>query len=400
MKIFISACLLLVLFLSNVFAQEEKKPKVTFNNGVGIIHPDSLFSLNFRFRLQARAAFTTYSGENLEIESVEARIRRMRLRFAGFMLSPRLTYYIQLSFSRGDMDWNGIDNSVYNSSPNVVRDAVLNYKFSKRFTLGFGQTKLPGNRQRKVSSGELQFPDRALTNAIYTVDRDFGLFGTYNGEISSMVYLLKGAVSTGEGRNSLISDNGLAYTGRVEFLPFGAFTNKGDYFEGDLEREQTPKLSIAGGYSYNAKARRTRGTTGSDLYESRDLESILIDMVFKYYGWAFSSEYLTRNTDNPITTNNDGEIRTAVIGRGNLFQTSYIFRNNFEIAGRYAVSVPNKKVYSYQPQLEEVAIGATKYLRKHRVKLQFDLTYGMTTNKETDTTADYWRPRFQVELGI
>lgn len=400
MKILIFACLLVVLFLSNVFAQDEKKPSVTFKNGVGIVHPDSLFSLNFRFRLQARAAFTTFSGEDFEVETVEARIRRMRLRFEGFMLSPRFTYYIQLSFSRGDMDWNDIESSIYNTSPNIVRDVILNYKLTPKFTLGFGQTKLPGNRQRVVSSGELEFPDRALTNATYTIDRDFGVFGTYNGKISNMVYLLKGAVSTGEGRNSIISSDGLAYTGRVEFLPFGAFTNKGDYFEGDLEREQSPKLSVAGGYSYNENAKRTRGTTGLDLYESRDLESVLIDMLFKYNGWAFATEYLTRNTDNPITANDDGLIRTAIVGRGNLFQTSYIFKNNFEIAGRYSLSVPNDKVSAYQLQYKEIAVGATKYLRRHRVKMQFDLTYGVTKNKAIDAVTDYWRPRFQIELGI
>lgn len=400
MKIFISICLILILFLSIGYAQEEKEPQVTFKNGVGIVHPDSIFSLNFRFRLQARGTYTTYSGEDLEVETVEARIRRMRIRFEGFMLNPKLTYYIQLSFSRGDMAWNGIENSIYNNSPNIVRDAIINYKITTRITLGFGQTKLPGNRQRVVSSGELQFPDRALTNTFYTIDRDFGLFGTYTGEISSMVYLLKGVVSTGEGRNSEISDNGLAYTGRVELLPFGSFTNNGDYFEGDLEREKTPKLSIAGGYSYNAKARRTRGTTGSDLYELRDLESILIDVLFKYKGWAISCEYLTRNTDNPITTHNDGRIRTVVIGRGNLYQVSYFFRNNFEIAGRYAISIPNEKVYSYQRQFEELTWGVTKYLRRHRVKLQFDLTYGKTIDLTTDTKSDYWSPRFQIELGI
>lgn len=397
-KVAIILVITLVPFLS--FSQEEKKPLVSFKNGIGIAHPDSLFSLNFRFRLQARASFVTNSGDELAVESLEARIRRTRLRFEGFMLNTKLTYYLQLSFSRGDMDWSGVENSTYNNSPNIVRDAIINYKLNQNFTLGFGQTKLPGNRQRVVSSSELQFPDRALTNTHYNIDRDFGFFGTFTGNARKMVYLIKTAVTTGEGRNSEISDNGLAYTGRIELLPLGEFTNNGDYFEGDLEREKTPKLSIAGGYSYNDKARRTRGTIGSDLYESRDLESVLIDVLFKYNGWEFSSEYLTRNTNNPVTTNADSQIRTVIIGRGNLFQTSYLFKNNFELAGRYAISVPDKKVYAYQHQFEEFALGATKYLRKHRVKIQCDVTYGKTSDLEAKTTTDFWSPRFQIELGI
>lgn len=400
MNIRLAFILLITLVPFLGFSQEEKKPQISFKNGVGITHPDSLFSLNFRFRMQARAGFTTASGDDLAVETVEARIRRMRLRFEGFMLNPKLTYYIQLSFSRGDMDWNGVDNSIYNNSPNIVRDAMIFYRATPNFTLGFGQTKLPGNRQRVVSSGELQFPDRALSNAFYNIDRDFGFFGTYTGNVSKVVYLFKGAVTTGEGRNSEISDNGLAYTGRIELLPLGAFTNKGDYFEGDLEREKTPKLSIAGGYCYNDKARRTRGTTGSDLYESRDLESVLIDVLFKYNGWALSSEYITRNTDNPVTTSTDGKTRTVLVGRGNLYQASYLFKNNFEIAGRFSSSVPNDKVIATQRQFEEFAIGATKYLRKHRVKLQGDITYGKTSNLETNTSVNFWSPRFQIEFGI
>ena len=55
---------------------------------------------------------------------------------------------------------------------------------------------------------------------------------------------LKGAFSTGDGRNALPIDGGMAYTGRIEWLPFGAFTNKGDYSEGDIEMEPKPKFSL------------------------------------------------------------------------------------------------------------------------------------------------------------
>jgi hypothetical protein len=41
---------------------------------------------------------------------------------------------------------------------------------------GFGQTKLPGNNQRVVSSGSLEFTDRTINNSRFNIDRDFGLF--------------------------------------------------------------------------------------------------------------------------------------------------------------------------------------------------------------------------------
>src|SRR5690554_736734 len=74
-------------------------PYFSFGKGVGIISPDSMYLLNIRFRMQNRVGFTTESMSDLSLSEVEARIRRLRLRFDGFMLTERLTYVIQLSFT-------------------------------------------------------------------------------------------------------------------------------------------------------------------------------------------------------------------------------------------------------------------------------------------------------------
>ena len=36
---------------------------------------------------------------------------------------------------------------------NIIRDAVITYRPNRHWNLSFGQTKLPGNRQRVNSSG-------------------------------------------------------------------------------------------------------------------------------------------------------------------------------------------------------------------------------------------------------
>src|SRR5690606_19864671 len=92
------------------FTKQEK--------GFGILTADSLYSLKFQFRMQNRAAFVSKDLDDLTAESFEFRVRRLRLKFEGFVYDPKLTYYIQLSFSRGDMDWRGPENSVNNLSPN------------------------------------------------------------------------------------------------------------------------------------------------------------------------------------------------------------------------------------------------------------------------------------------
>ena len=402
--VFFSITLSLVFGTNLINAQENhepKKPVFYFNNGIGIIAPDSIFSLNFRFRIQTRAGYTTVSETDFSATAIEARVRRLRMRFEGFIINPKFNYYIQLSFSRGDMDWNVRDNSSVNTSPNIVRDAVVIYKPNQNLSFLFGQTKLPGNRQRVVSSGELQFADRSISNAAFNIDRDFGFQAIYQNNISNFIYVIKAAVSSGEGRNSVISGAGLAYTGRLEILPFGKFTNKGDYFEGDIEREQTPKLSLAAGYHYNENAMRTAGTLGSDLYNSRDLHSFIADILLKYRGLALAAEYLNRNTISPVTQNAQLQERTVYVGQGGMLQLSYNFKSNFEIAGRYSIVTPYKSIEDKEPQKEEMGLGVTKYLRRHRVKLQAHIFY--QREKELDTmqfAGKNWAGMFQIELGL
>jgi phosphate-selective porin OprO/OprP len=125
-----------------------------------------------------------------------------------------LNYVIQLAFTRADMDY---DDTGF---PNIVRDAMILYAVSDHFSVRLGQTKLPGNRQRVTSPGDLQLADRSIVNSTFNIDRDFGLQLYYNNNIQGFNYVLRGAISFGEGRNITSSDRGLAYTGRVELLPW------------------------------------------------------------------------------------------------------------------------------------------------------------------------------------
>lgn len=397
MKKHLPLALLLLLTGSNLQAQQviSPSPYFTYGKGLGITSPDSLFSMNIRFRIQNRFAFKTASEKDLSISEVEARVRRLRLRFDGFIYTPRLSYVIQLGFSRGDMDF---EDTGY---PNVIRDAMVLYAVTNHFSIGIGQTKLPGNRQRVNSSGDLQLPDRSIVNSTFTVDRDFGIQLYYNNHFNDFYYVLRGAMSSGDGRNITSSDRGLAYTGRLELLPLGTFTNNGDYFEGDLAREQSPKVSFGFTYSDNENATRTGGQLGKYLFEERDMETLMADFVIKYKGWALASEYLNRDTFDPITVNTDGEQRFVYHGHGLNVQSSYLFPSNVEIVGRYSEVDPRSTISALTPQIKQYTLGTTKYVKGHRVKLQGDITLeerNWLENNRPDSKN--WQIRFQVEAGI
>ncbi|WP_225034969.1 porin [Winogradskyella sp. SM1960] len=370
-------------------------PYYSYGKGLGITSPDSIFKLNIRFRMQNRL---TYLNNDEEDDGYEAMIRRMRLRFDGYVGDPSIIYVVQLSFSPNDV--GAIEDG---DNLNIIRDAIVFYRPNEHWNIGFGQTKLPGNRQRINSSGALQLTDRSINNARFNIDRDFGLQVYYLNELEDKLsYNIKTAISTGEGRNwTKEPDNGLAFTGRLELFPFGSFKSNGTLFEGDLKREDTPKLMLSGVYHYNNNARRTRGTIGEDLFEKRDMQSVLLDAIVKYNGWAFQTAYMNRISDDPITVNPDdmSESRYVFTGSGFDTQLSYMFLSNYELVGRYSYQEPHKDIEALTPQTNQYSLGVTKYIWEHALKLQAEITNSEYSYIDSSTSND-WYLRFQIEIGI
>ncbi|WP_179320935.1 porin [Winogradskyella helgolandensis] len=393
---------ILFLVLSQISIGQENNdiklsalPYYSYGKGLGITSPDSIFKLNIRFRMQNRL---TYLNNEDEEDGYEAMIRRLRLRFDGYVGDPSIIYVIQLSFSPNDV--GAIEDG---DNLNIIRDAIVFYRPNDHWNIGFGQTKLPGNRQRINSSGALQLTDRSINNSRFNIDRDFGLQVYYLNELQDKFsYNVKTAISTGEGRNwTKEPDNGLAFTGRLELFPFGAFKSNGTLFEGDIKREETPKLMLSGVYHFNNNARRTRGTIGDELFEQRDIQSVLLDAIVKYNGWAFQTAYMNRTTDDAITINPEDALESRYVFAGSGFdaQLSYIFYNNYELVGRYSYQEPHKDIETLTPQTNQYSLGVTKYIWEHALKLQAEIT-NSELNYFDNSTANDWYVRFQVEIGI
>ena len=370
-------------------------PYYSYGKGLGLTSPDSIFQFNIRFRMQNRV---TYLQNDDEEAAIDGQIRRLRLRFDGYVGDPRFLYAIQLSFAPGD-----VGEVKEGENINIIRDAIVFYRPNKHWNIGFGQTKLPGNRQRVNSSGGLQLTDRTINNAKFTLDRDFGVqVHNLNEYLDKFSYNFKGAISMGEGRNSTDEpDNGLAYTGKVELFPLGAFTRDGTYFEGDLVREKSPKLLFSGAYQFNNKARRTQGQLGDDLFEKRDMQSLLLDAMFKYRGWAAMCAFMQRTANNPVTVNPDDVSETEYVyaGHGLDYQLNYIFPSDYEIIGRFSTQKVHQDIHRFAPNQKQYSVGLTKYIWEHSFKAQLeatldDLSYFNGTSKQN------WYVRFQVEIGI
>jgi hypothetical protein len=370
-------------------------PYYSYGKGLGITSADSLFQLNIRFRMQNRV---TYFNEEKEDNRYEAQIRRLRLRFDGYVLNPKFLYVIQLSFAPGD-----VGEIQEGENINIIRDAVFYYRPNKHWNFLFGQTKLPGNRQRVNSSGALQLTDRTINNARFTIDRDFGFQAYYiNEKTDAFSYNVKTAVSTGEGRNwTQTSDDGVALTGKVELFPFGSFKNNGIYFEGDVARESKPKLMLSGAFQQNNKAVRTNGQLGNLLFEPKTIRSYFADLMFKYNGWAFMSAYMQRESSDLVTYNPDDitQFNYVYAGKGMDYQLSYIFKNNFEVIGRFSNQFVDHEIKPFTPDLKQYSLGVTKYIREHAFKLQAEVTFDEKEYYSGDVENN-WYLRLQLEIGI
>lgn len=372
---------LLFILASTSRAQEISDTK--FGKGlINFVAKDSSFSVKFAPRIQGRYVIDwNHDGSNYGSGEQNVLIRRARLKFDGFAYSPKLKYKIELGLSNRDISGG---NQFNRNTSRFILDAVIMWNFYENFVLWAGQTKLPGNIERVVSSANMQLIDRSLLNSNFNIDRDVGIQLRHHTNLGGDFMIReKVAISQGEGRNVTEGNlGGLQYTGRLEFLPFGKFASKGDYSQGDLKREPKPKLMVAVNYDLNQDAVKTRSNLGSymfredgSLYQT-DITTLFIDGMFKYNGFAFMGEYAKRDADDPVALEADGVTPTGDIVRtGNSFngQASYLFKSNYEVTGRYT-TVKYEDVTGRAP-LDQYTLGVSKYVVGHKLKVQSDISY-------------------------
>lgn len=87
-------------------------------------------------------------------------------------------------------------------------------------------------------------------------------------------------------------------------------------------------------------------------------------------------EYSYRDAENPLVINSDGSITEQEVytGQGLNFQGGYVFKNNWEISGRFTTILPDNTFSSNDTQ-NQYTLGGSKYIVGHKLKIQTDLSY-------------------------
>jgi len=394
--------LLIAFVVLSINTQAQiKAPK--FGKGIQFEGADDTYYLKVGLRFQNLVtADWSLADESEGYEAdfnANALVRRSRLKFDGWAVSPKLKYKLELALSNRDNGGGNIDE--FGNAANIILDAIVSWNFVDNLSLRFGQSKLAGNRERVISSSSLQFVDRSRLNSRFTLDRDMFVQLTYHHTIGDE-FLLRESVSvgTGEGKNQITGfHEGYNYTFRLEALPFGKFSSKGDYVSSAIKRESSPKLAIGLTYDMNNNAIRERGQKGSFItnaagdYVGKDLNTIFADMMFKYQGISFMAEYADKATadDVPyIFDVNDEQIGKYYTGSAYNLALGYMFDNNYEVAVRYtdvtADTSTDEKHYTF---------GLNKFIVGHKLKVQTDFSFIDRAERQNSTL---WRTQMEIHF--
>ena len=347
--------------------------------GVEINSADDDFQLRIRVRVQF--LWTVLSGEVGSPDADEPsevqnnfRIRRARFVFQGHAFGKHNQYKLEIDPLRKD---------------NVVLDYYLDFTKKRDVQVRVGQYKLSSNRQRVISSGNLQMVDRSIINAEFSLDRDMGI------DIRSRDFLGKNkmryvfGISTGNGLNNpQFTDFSMVYLARLEYLPLGIFR---DMSEVDFARTK-PRLAIGATYSFFQGANRVRGMIGDNFDDggTANYHFAYVDAIFKVRGFSAISEFSFRegyrkrigeNTEPPgcdplVPPCGPAEETAPRNGLGWMLQAGYLVPNTrFEFAGRGALIKANsKRGATSLTDRYATTFSVSWYFARHPFKIQADVS--------------------------
>lgn len=394
--------LLILLILVPLLNYGQKIKASKFGKGIiNFRDKNNEWGFDFTGRIQLLTKNSwNKEGLNFRDSGSNSGLRRARLKFGGFGFSQKITYYIELGLSENDM----LETSKFVSNlSSVVLDAWIKWNFYKNFSLLIGQSKLPGNIERIISSGKMALVDRSILNREFNIDRDIGLKLMHKFKFSEKFYVKETfALSQGEGR-SVISGNlgGYQYTTRLEFLPFGLFKNNGDYVGDDISYENNFKLNISATYDFNDNAVKSKSNMGEYLkndlgYYKADIKTFFINTHLKYRGLSLMGEYADRNSADPFARNSDNTLTGDVVKTGSALNLhfGYVLPSKLAISARYT-SVEFDKLVTSNTNIKQYTLGVSKYILNHKLKFQSDLTFEESIYSVNSL---FWRLQLEIHF--
>lgn len=353
---------------------------ISFRPGKGLVvkSDDGDFKLATRVRGQLR--YTVEEPGSDQALKQQLRIRRARVVFAGHWFGAKNVFKMELAVSPNDVGFSDnlsldLKDRIPTRSP--LLDLYFEFRQLRDLTLRVGQYKLPSNRTRVISSGNLQMVDRSIVNSEFTLDRDMGLDLRSKDLFGLGLFRYYAGASIGRGRDSQgFDDFGMNYFVRAEVLPLGMFN---DYHESDLSRDPKPRLSIGAVYVYQDRNRGLRRITSKLPIDggTTNYQIVMADAIYKQSGFSAQIEAALR-----LGKRNYGDFLGDPVagipaprdGWGAMMQAGYLIpRMPLEVSARFGVvrALGDATETSLGDQ-NELGAAVSWYLGRHPFKLQVD----------------------------
>ena len=210
-------------------------------------------------------------------------VPRLRVTLSGGVYKPWLRYSFQFDFSRTSGE-----------GASKIKDAFVEIRpvgRSYRFTVG--QFKAPFGLQQLMSSGRLQFVDRAITDAKFNPGRDMGLM--MSGTVPARRIGYEAGVFNGSGESIRQNNRSQLWVGRVYFDPLGPYA----LAEGASDAVEKPVLHVGVGAR---GGKQIRGRTNTTIVEEADDQrAINLEFAYKRSRFFATAEYfwMTDEQHNP-----------------------------------------------------------------------------------------------------
>ena len=301
--------------------------------------------------------------------------------FSGFAKPERVSFLMLADFSL--------------SSP--LLDAWVAYHVNNNVNFYFGQKLISGNnRAMTYTQDNLQFHHRSLLSRSFSrTGREFGFFLDLNYSFGRFNIHPSFGVTSGDGRSSFgtnsrdVDYGGFKYFGRLDFYPFGYFSEGNHLQVCDIKREKELKLVFGIASSYNDGASNSVGEGHGDFFlynvngdiQLPDYRQLYIDLLLKYKGISFLSEYVSATASSleqiyldPIAFSLLQSTMISeylALGTGLNLSLGYIFKNNYAIDFGYSKINPEyeENLNSVISSNDDLRVSLSKYFLENNLKL-------------------------------
>lgn len=380
---------------------------------------DGNSSLQFNFVAQMRwdYLYIDQGPVNDRTSSSKLLFRRIRTLLRGSLISPDLTYSLQVNWVPGLFE---------------LDDLTLGYRIHPQFQATVGQYKIPFTRHRLNSFTDLSLPEWGIETPYFGAERqlgvmfhngadkppqfeyEFGVFDGVNARASNAIGIPKTYAEPVPNPSNIVSPGSSRDNMHTELVLHAAYNYGGINVRQSVDTEGGPfRFSTGLSAAWDLKP------TALQDHRFRMAPEVLM----KLYGFSFEGVFYFTLFDEQ-----KGERRTYMPGMlGGLLQASYFFLERYEVILRYvnvsllealrddarhfaddqiAAASPAdrpdvEKRYATTRKLEtehELELGFAVYLYGQALKWQTALGY--LAHERTDGTRQDARLRTQIQIAF